>query len=236
MSVVIPSAGSIGTLFAIPEADWVSINDRVGLVIDAQNLASEIEQIIPNYAALLTACELWRPTTFPGLIAQAAYTSAFAAQAAETLGDLAGALKSLQPEDPLPVAVKFIFTVHFAALRDTAAEHSTTLDEIATQTSTFVAENRATDAVLQNIIDRLGPGWQDVAGPIGSLESAMSDVQTGWSSIQADFAAAANPPPDLTTAAVLAADVGGAITSWNTVGEEAVRFDSMATNLTTAPV
>jgi hypothetical protein len=82
------------------------------------------------------------------------------------------------------------------------------------------------------VIAELGPGWAGIAGPIATLEGAMTDVQSGWNAVQAAFGSAAASQADLTTAELLGADVQAAVNSWNAVASNAVAFDSQVTSQT----
>jgi hypothetical protein len=230
MAVVIPSAGQVGNLYTIPQSDWIAINGRVAVVIEAQGIANLVSQYVPNYSRLLAACQQWKSQTLPGLVSQSVETSLFSNQAASILKKLETELQPLKPSDPLPDSIKFIFSVEFAALQQNAGNLSTASSKLSPQIATFVAENHAADAALEHVISSLGPGWEGVEGPIALLEQAMSDVANGWSAVQDAFGTAASSQADLTTAALLALDVGTAIKSWYAVAATAVAFDSHVTS------
>lgn len=230
MAVVIPSAGQVGTLYAVSRSDWVAINDRIAMVFEVQRLASLITRYLPNYPDLLKACQEWKSTTLPALIAQAVQANLFATHAAETLTNLSGQLASLKPSDSLPQAVRFIFHVQFEALQQDAGKQSQAADQLTPQINNFVSQNRTTDAALLKVSQNLGPGWTEIVGPIRALESAMSDVQNGWSAVQTAFGSAAASEPTLTTAELLGLDVQAAIKSWNAVASDALAFDSQVTS------
>lgn len=227
MSVDIPGAGTIGSVFSIPANDWTAMNARAAVVVADQNIAPEISQYIPNYPALLAACQQWPAQTFPGILAQAYETSVFASQAAKTLGELATDLAPLKPSDPLPQPITFIFTVQFAALRDSAGSQQTNAATLTNVFSAFVTENATADQALAAIANQLGPEWQSIAGPTGSLDAAMQAVQSGWGALATAFGAAASSQPTLTTAALLALDLQSVIASWTALSTEATSFISM---------
>jgi hypothetical protein len=230
MSVDIPGAGTVGSFFAIPADDWSAINARAAVVVADQGIAAEISHYIPNYPALLAACQQWPAQTFPGILAQAYETNVFATQAAKTLGELATDLAPLKPNDPLPQAITFIFTVQFAALRDSAGTQETTFRDLAGLLTTFVTENATADQALAAIVEELGPAWQPITGPTGALDSALQDVQAGWGNLADAFGAAASSAPTLTTAALLALDLQGVTASWNDVAIAATTFISTVPN------
>lgn len=226
MSVALPVAGTVGSLYTIPQSNWIVIKDRAAVVIEDQPLAQEIIRYVPNFDALVAVCKQWLSHTFPGIVAQAVDTSAFSLQAAKTLTELSQDLRPLKPNDPLPDTIRFIFTVQFAALHKTATEQIATCHTLASQTNDFVNQNRAADRALDTIIGQLGPAWQPIGGPLGAFETAMGDVQQGWTSVAAAFAAAASTPTTLTTAQLLALDVQAAIESWKSVATNAADFMS----------
>jgi hypothetical protein len=232
MAVVIPSAEQVGSLYTIPQSDWVAINGRVAVVIEAAGIADQVSQYVPNYDRLLAACQQWKSQTLPGLVTQSVEANLFASQAASILTKLETELQPLKPSDPLPDSIRFIFRVEFAALQQNAGKLSATSSQLSPQIGSFVAENRAADAALERVISSLGPGWEGVEGPIVSLEQAMSDVANGWTVVQSAFGIAASSQADLTTAALLDLDVQTAINSWNAVASTAAAFDSHVTSQT----
>jgi hypothetical protein len=232
--VVFPEGTGLIPPYAIPASDWIVINDRVAVTIEAQNIAPEIEKYIPNYPDLLQVCTTWRSATWSGLIAQAVNTELFGNDAAEVLGKLSSDLSGLKPDDPVPASVSFIITVQFQALAQTAGTQGTTASGLAGQIAAFVSANRAADASLEKL--PLG-GWSPIAGPIGSLETATADIQTAWGAIASQLQAAAGGQLKITTAGLLASNLGTAITSWQALAKAAGAFVSMASDLSseTAP-
>jgi hypothetical protein len=228
IAAVIPFPGSIGNVFVIDRSQWVAVNDRVALVIEAQPVGAEIGRIVTNYAALLNVCTQWKNSTFASLIAQAVLVNLFAQKAVDTLTKVRDGLAGLDPNDPAP----FILKVGYAAMADTAGQLHGTTFALATAIAAFVSENHTTDAILEQIGQRLGPAWQSIAGPIGQLESAIADVQGDWSQVDGILATVSNKTSTVTVADLLAADIGGAIVQWQEVQTVTLAFDSMATNLT----
>src|SRR3954468_2816691 len=113
--VAFPDGTGLGRPFAVPAVDWIAIDDRVAITIDAQNIAPEIEQYISNYPDLLQACIAWRSSTWSGLITQGVNTEMFAAKAADVLGQLSSDLSGVKPGDPVPESVSFI--IRFSSRR-----------------------------------------------------------------------------------------------------------------------
>jgi len=226
--VVLPEGSGLIPPYAVPASDWIVINDRVAVTIEAQNIASEIEEYIPNYPDLLQVCTTWRSATWSGLIAQAVNTELFGNDAAEVLGKLGSDLSGLKPDDPVPASVSFIITVQFQALAQTAGQQGTTASGLAGQMAAFVSANRAADASLEKLpLD----GWSPIAGPISSLETATADIQTAWSAIASQLRTAAGGQVEITTADLLASNLSTAITSWQALANAAGAFVSMASNL-----
>lgn len=226
--VVFPEGTGLIQPYAVPASDWIVINDRVAITIEVQNVAPEIEKYIPNYPDLLQVCTTWRSATWSGLIAQAVNTELFGNDAAMVLGRLSSDLSGVKPDDPVPASVSFIITVQFQALARTAGQQGTTASGLADQIAAFVSANRAADASLEKLsLD----GWSPIAGPIGSLETATADIQTAWGAIVSQLQAAAGGQLKITTADLLASNLGTAITSWKALAKAAGAFVSMASNL-----
>lgn len=214
--------------YAVPASDWIVINDRVAIAIEVQNIAPEIEKYIPNYPDLLRVCTAWRSATWSGLIAQAVNTELFGNDAVKVLGQLSSDLSGVKPDDPVPASVSFIITVQFQALALTAGQQSTTASGLAGQIAAFVSANRAADASLEKLpLD----GWSPIAGPIGSLETATTDIQAVWGAIASQLQAAAGGQLKITTAGLLASNLGTAITSWQALAKAAGAFVSMASSI-----
>jgi hypothetical protein len=227
--LVFPEGTGLIPPYAVPASDWVLINDRVAIAIEAQNIAPEIEKYIPNYPDLLQVCTTWHSATWSGLIAQAVTTELFGTDAAKVLGQLSSDLSSVTPGDPVPSSVSFIIAVQFQALAQTAGEQGTTASGLADQIAAFMSANRAADASLEKLtLD----GWSPIAGPIGALETATADIQAAWGAIASQLQAAAGGQLKITTAALLASNLGTAITSWKALAKAAGAFVSMASNLT----
>ncbi len=232
--VVFPEGTGLTPPYAVPASDWIVINDRVAVTIEAQNIAPEIEKYIPNYPDLLRVCTTWRSATWSGLIAQAVSTELFANDAAKVLGQLSSDLSGVKPGDPVPASVSFIITVQFQALALTAGQQDTTASGLAGQIAAFVSANRAADASLEKLpLD----GWSPIAGPIGSLDAATTDIQTAWGAIASQLQAAAGGQLKITTAGLLASNLSTAIMSWQALAKAAGAFVAMASNLSseTAP-
>lgn len=225
---LIPSPTGAGALYAIDGQQWADIDQRVDSVIDAQQIADEIGQYVPNYTQLLSACEAWRSTTFPGLISQAALVAQLAVQSAGVLQQLAGDLTGLQPDDPVPSSVSFIITVQFGALAETAGKILGGVDGLTPQVDDFVAQNRTADAALAKIVASMPPGWGTLAGPLDALNGALSAVQGDWTAIDQQLTALSSGQITVTTAALLSSDITGAIDAWNALGRSATAFQSVA--------
>jgi hypothetical protein len=217
--------------YAVPASDWVAINNRVAGVIklsEDQDLEAQIKLLIPIYPDLLEVCTSWQSATWSGLIAQAVNTELFGNDAAKVLGQLSSDLSGVTPGDPVPASVSFIITVQFQALAETAGQQGTTASGLADKVAAFVSANRTADAEVEQTLD----GWFPLSGPIGSLETAMADIRTAWGAIASQLQAAAGGQLKITTAGLLASNLGTAITSWKALAEAAGAFVSMASNLT----
>jgi hypothetical protein len=229
--VVFPEGIGLIPPYAVPASDWVAINNRVAGVIKLQDIAAQIELLIPTYPDLLEVCTTWQSATWSGLITQALNTELFGNDAAKVLGQLSSDLSGVTPGDPVPASVSFIIAVQFQALAQTAGQQGATASGLADQIAAFVSANRTADAEVEQTLD----GWFPLSGPIGSLETAMADIQTAWGAIASQLQAAAGGQLKITTAGLLASNLGTAITSWKALAEAAGVFVSMASNLTSEP-
>jgi hypothetical protein len=230
--LVFPEGTSLTPPYAVPAADWTVIDDRVAITIEMQNVAQEIEKYIPNYPDLLEVCRTWQSATWSGLIAQAVNTGLFATKATGVLGQLSSDLSGLKPGDPVPASITFIVEVQFQALARTAGEQGTTASGLAGAIGTFVTANRVADASLEKLpLD----GWGPIAGPIDSLDKATADLQTGWGAIASQLQAFATGQLKITTAGLLASNLGTAVTSWKTLAQAAGAFVTMAASVKTDP-
>src|SRR4051794_15087821 len=207
--VIFPDGAGLAPPFAVPTGDWAALDERVSLTIEAQNIAPEIEQYIPNYPDLLQACITWRSTTWSGLIAHGVNTELFGAKAADELGQLSDDLSGVKPGDPVPEAVSFIIRVSFQALEQLAGQQAGNAQTLAGPIAAFVSANQAADASLQKVpLD----GWSPIAGPIASLDAAASDLQTGWGLVASQLQAASTDRLQITTAALLTSNIDTAVT------------------------
>src|ERR1044072_1846691 len=98
---------SVTQLFTVPESDWTTMNKRVGVVEFSKGIADQISQMLPKFPQLVTACDLWMSTTFPGLVSHAQALAAYADHSTQQFTALQGALAALGPNtNPLPDSVK----------------------------------------------------------------------------------------------------------------------------------
>ncbi|HMK90947.1 MAG TPA: hypothetical protein VK446_15095 [Methylocystis sp.] len=230
---IVPLPGLIGQLFAIERGEWIAVNDRVSVVIEAAPIRQVISQSIPNFDALLSVCQDWSQSTYAALIGQAALVSVFATDAAQTLAQLQTELAGLAPTDPVPEPAAFTIKVRYASLADVAADHLAKAEALAPVVAEFTAQNRAADAAIQKIGQGLGPGWQTLEGPIDEIESGMSDLDGGWANLVDVLEATSAKALDITTAELLAADLAAAVARWDELAQAAVDFDEMASSLKT---
>ena len=224
---VLPFPGAAIALYAIDPSAWTAIDARVSIVIADAPIADEISRTITNFSDLLAVCQQWDATTFPGLVSHAAQVALFGSNVAKTLTQLSSDLSGLVPSDPVPASIQFIYTTQFAAFADTGAALLALLVPLQTQTAAFVAQNQTTDAGLSEL---LPPDWSSVGGSIGTLETALGDVQGAWTGIVSDLGTLSNGTIVITTAALLAADVASAIAAWTALSIEASAFSAIPAN------
>lgn len=211
--------------YSVTQPEWVAIGQRVTVVIELQGIAAEVSRYIPNYPTLLDVCTAWGSETFPALLAQAAGTTLFAGKAISVLDQLSGELSGVSPDAPLPQSITFIITVQFRALSDDAAKRAAAAGPLSGSVAAFVAANQVADAAITQL--SVPAPFEAIEGPITALDQGLSDLQSGWQAIAAGLAAAAAGQIQITTADLLAFDLGQAVSKWQALETAAAAFTSM---------
>lgn len=229
---VLPLPGSVGALYEISSDEWQAINDQSAVVVDAQQIAQVIVQVIPNYPTLLPVCSKWQTQTYQSVVAQAGLVGTFGSTVAAGLGQIRASLASVGDADPLAEGQQFICKVQFESFATHAGTVESSVAALAPDIAAFVRENQTADVSLAKLASSLPPQWQSVAGPISDLQSGFAAVQDGWSSISAQLQALAAGTVSFTTGGQARAAIDAAVPAWNALNASAVAFDQHATNPT----
>jgi hypothetical protein len=227
---VFPLPGAVGTLYQISAEQWTAINQQVAVVVEAQQIAQIITQLIPNYPTLLPVCTKWRSQTYQSLIAQAVLVGTFAAGVPVVLSKIKQDTASMaEAEVPSPNQ-QFLWRVQFEAFANHAGAVETSVALLAPDIAAFVAQNQTADATLEQIADSLPPEFRSIAGPIANLDSGFAAVQGGWTSISSQLQALASGEVSFTTVGQVRAAAAAAIPAWTALNQSAIAFDQHATS------
>jgi hypothetical protein len=229
---VFPLPGSVGALYEIGANQWTAINDQAGVVVEAQQIAQWVVQVIPNYRSLLPACVKWRSETYQSLLAQAVLVGMFAAGVPGGLSKIQQDIASMADADPLSRSQQFVWRVQFKAFANHAGAVEKSVAALAPDIADFVAENQTADVALEKIASSLPPEWRSIAGPLADLTSGFAAMQGGWTAISSQLQALASGESRFVTAGQARAAVAAAIPAWTALNQSAIAFDQHATNPT----
>jgi hypothetical protein len=224
---------SVAQLFTVPESDWTAINKRVGVTEYAKGIASEISQMLPKYPELVTACDLWMSTTFPGLISHAAALANYADQSTRQFTDLQNALAALgNNTNPLPPAVQSQAQSALNDLQQTSKTLGTQFTTLSQQVSDFASINSQVDEEITHYQTQLGQWWAPIGAKISTVDNATGHVKGVWSAISSDLQNALSGQLDITNSFLMGLDISVALSDWATIKTEATAFGAMANGQT----
>lgn len=213
---------SVAQLFTVPESDWTALNQRVGYAEMLRSIADQVSRSLPMFPQLLIACDLWKGTTFPGLMSHAVALSAYADHFTNEFAALQNALAALgQHADPLPPSVT---AQAAAALRDVQDASQTCGAEFAAlsqQITDFASINSQIDAQLTRYWPPLGP-------VLGVTDAAAQKVRGVWLALTSDLDDALSGPLDITDEFLRGLEIAAAITAWGVIKAEASAFGTIA--------
>lgn len=223
----VPQVGSVGALYTITPAGWQAINQRVADVIQLQQIPQVVDQYVPNYTALLAACQQWQTATEAGVIGQSAYVGLLAADMVAALQQLQQSVDALAVGDPLTPTDAFIYKVKFGAAAEQATQAQAKLTALAPGVANFVTQNQQANADLQTLEQQGGSGIADAVGPLNTLGTALQGLQAGWSSLITQLQdLSANAPT--TNTQELRTDVTSGLAAWTALQQSAAAFAAQA--------
>jgi hypothetical protein len=224
---------SVAQLFTVPESDWTAINKRVGVTEYAKGIAAEISQMLPKFPQLVTACDLWMSTTFPGLISHATALANYADQSTQQFTALQNALAALgTATNPLPPAVQSQAQAALSNLQRTSKTLGAQFNALSQQVSDFASINGQIDMEITHYQSQLGPWWAPIGATISKVDNATGLVKGVWAAITSDLQNALSGQLDMTDSFLMGLGISVALSDWASIKTEATSFGTMASGQT----
>jgi hypothetical protein len=218
----------LGSLFTIPEADWTAVSKRVGLTRLTEDIADRIAKSLPDFPSLVQVCKIWRETTFPGLIQQSHDVNAYAVQSIASFTALQQKIAGLDPNKPLPPAVKAEAEKSIGTLSTSSATLSTTSASLQAQVANFSSVNHVVDAKITTYVAKLSPQWASIAAPIEAVDRATGRIRGAWQAINNDLQSVVSGKIPITTPFLIGLDIQVSINTWQILRSETAAFASLA--------
>lgn len=218
---------SLAQLFTIPVSDWTAINQRVGLALLLKNIASTVEQSLPGFETLETACEAWSGGTFQSLVGCAQKLSAYASEASQQFSDLKKEVDQIKG-DTVPDAVQQLTLASLQNLKASTAPLVNEFQTTFTNVSNFMHINQQVDADLENYQSVVGPSWTPVTTIAQGVDQATGLVTGVFQAILNDLNTALAGQIDVTMPFLEGLSLDLAIEQWNNLVTETNAFVSEA--------
>jgi hypothetical protein len=218
----------LGNVVVVPQGDWTVINQRVGLTLLAENIASTIGQFLPVFPELVPVCRMWKDRTFAELIDHTRQLEAQAAAAIRDFGALQAELDTLGFNDPLPDALRRQAEAAIGALAKSTAELSVRFDRISADVTEFTIRNQVVDQNIEQYRRMLGPNWQSILPSTSKVSDASGLVRGHWHALTDDLANIARNPVTITPPFLLSLQIQSALLAWSNLKMQAVAFVAMA--------
>jgi hypothetical protein len=218
----------LGNVVVVPQGDWTVINQRVGLTLLTENIASTIGQFLPVFPELVPVCRMWKDRTFAELIDHTRQLEAQAAAAIRDFGALQAELDTLGFNDPLPDALRRQAEAAIGALAKSTAELSVRFDRISADVTEFTIRNRVVDQNIEQYRRMLGPNWQSILPSTSKVSDASGLVRGHWHALTDDLANIARNPVTITTPFLMSLQIQSALLAWSNLKMQAVAFVAMA--------
>lgn len=223
---------SVGAIFSISGSTWQLITFRCGatLVANYAQAVPQLQKVVPQFDALVSASSDWNSTTFNGLIALAPKIAQHAQTAVTELSGLQNAIAGLDQSQPVPAPLAALVKQAFAAIAQSAqgvASDAATLDP---QLRAFCDANQPVSlAVFAD-----GAQLRDVpaiAGAMGVMTELAVNMAQGigvaagaWGALVADLQSVINGSVQVDWPFLASLDIQTAIQGWTTVHAEATAF------------
>jgi hypothetical protein len=220
---------SVNSIFTIPASAWAAIANRVSLVQKAAPAASIIQQFIPPFPALVTGCQQWVSSTFPGIIVMSRQLASYAATAIDEFSELQESIDALGNGGGAgEAAVLAQARTAIAGLSTATSTLQTAFVPVTAGVIAFAQQNAAVDAVVARNIQRLGTDWTALTNESAALQQAAGAVRGGWSAIGDDLQSVAGRQFNFTIPFILSLDIGSALLAWTNIEERASAFATEA--------
>ncbi|OON68226.1 hypothetical protein [Hymenobacter sp. CRA2] len=215
---------SVADLFTVPPADWAAIQQRVSLTQLAQPLAGEIQVMLPHFPDLMTVCQQWQTSTFPGIIDLSRQLAAYAERARQRFTPLAQEVALLDPNADLPAELRTRAQAAFTELGQGTQVLSQACDALREPISNFHLVNGVVDTEISRYQDRLGFLGQPIGQATRAVDTACGRVLGDWSAIADDLHPLLEGQLPLTVAVLLDLNLQQALLTWRAIGEEVGAF------------
>jgi hypothetical protein len=219
---------SVGSLFTVPERDWTEISKRVGQAVLAKDISNRIAQYLPDFPALVTACERWKDHTFPGLVVEATNLPGYCSRAREDFSRLQQELAGQDPNRPLPPLLQQEAQTVLARLSESSTPRERASKDLVAELMAFVSVNELIDAKIKSYTDLLGPEWKSIDPSSGAVSRASSLVLGAWVAISSDLSYVVSGRIPITTALLLSLGISSALLAWENLQREAEQFSPIA--------
>jgi hypothetical protein len=216
---------SVTSLFTISTSEWTSINQRVGVVLAAEAIASIISSDLPSYPALLTSSKLWESNTFNGLISESSVISTYADNSITNFMSISDSIKKVTGND-VPVALQTQLKNALKQLVTDTTPIVNTSTVLSTELGVFLKDNQLIDNEIALNKDALGSFWAPIGASIEALESAAGTVTGSWRAILDDLNSTVTKDIDVTMPFIESLEIDAAIISWQSIKTEATAFSS----------
>lgn len=222
---------SVSELFTIPNSDWTAVNKRVGVVLVAKKIASEISTMFIDYPALLTQCETWQLTTFNGLIAESQALAKYANTAITTFSALNSKIKPLIKNGaPVTEVIQVEIKTALQQLNASTKIIVTQFTTLNKTLSAFLTANEVVDKEWETIKNNYGNFWTSIETEILSFENSTQHLLSVWSAIKDDLNSATNPDIIVDIPFIESLNIDAAIVKWQTIYNEANAFPTAVSN------
>lgn len=222
------ASDAIGEVYTISLQDWTAINKRVGCVLAEQTIESDVEQMLPGYADLLSKSLLWQSDTFKGLVEQAAALADYTGKAIQNFSTLQDAInQNIKTGGPATEALKIQTKATLATLAADTKPLSSSFNILSSQVMDFLIANSAVDAQIAADEANLGSFFEPLGATINNVNQAIGLVTGAWGILSDDLALTLASPIDPTMAFLESLNIGAAIICWQNLQKEASGFSGL---------
>ena len=216
---------SVGSIFTIPNKDWVKINKRVGEVLSVQKIQNMIVEYLPDYPALLASSKMWKRSTFQNIINQSKALAEYADSAITMFTSLNSKVKKVEGNivpDSLKVETQNVLKI----LADNTTTLANTSNSLSEQVLKFLQDNERVDVEIEANKEKLGIFWADIGHIISALEKAAGLVAGSWKAITDDLNNTLASPIEVTMPFIESLNIEAALVSWTSLKSEALNFSA----------